>query len=69
MLFLVITSDFVLDKYHSVNVTNSQELDLRKGGVVSTDFDEGLQIKIRQKIKNMLVVQIRNDEDRPYLAE
>lgn len=41
VIFLVITSDFNIDKYHSANVTNSQELDLTKGGLFSSDFDGG----------------------------
>jgi hypothetical protein len=69
VVYLVITSDFAIDRYQSVNVTNNRDLNLAKGGLYSPDFDGGLQIKVRNKTKNVLNVQLRNDDGRPYLAE
>ena len=69
VLFLVVTSDFPLDNYHSVNVTDNQVMNLNSGGLFSTDFDGGMQIKIRQNIKNLIVVSLRNTDNRPYLSE
>ncbi len=69
VFFLVITSDFALDRHHSVNVTNSRDLDLGRGGLYSTDFDGGMQMKIRQSTKSLIVLEVRNIDSRPYLAE
>jgi hypothetical protein len=69
VIYLVITSDFPIDTFHSVNVTSNRAIDMRSTGLYSPDFDDGLQIKIRQNIKNLITIQIRNTDNRPYLAE
>lgn len=69
VVYLCIQSDFALDVFHSSNVTNSRDLSMNKGGLYSVDFDGGLQMKIRNNSKNLLVLQLRNDDARPYLAE
>jgi hypothetical protein len=39
VVYLVIDSDQALDRYQSVNVTISRELNLGNGGLYSPDFD------------------------------
>ena len=71
VFFLVIQSDFSIDRFHSVNVSNSRDLDFSRtgNGVHSDQFDGGKQIKIRQAQKEVVIIQIRNTDGRPYLAE
>ena len=55
VIYLVVTSDFPLTNYLSANVSSSRDLNLVAGGLYSDQFYGGLQISIRENIKNLLI--------------